>query len=268
MTPKRDPEPRASEPGASEPDPRARFSVRAADYARHRPGYPDAALDFALSSAAGPVATIAADIGAGTGISARWLAARGLQVFAVEPNAAMRAQAVAAPNVTWLAGEAAATGLAAGSVGLVCVAQAFHWFDVEAATAEFARILAPAGRLMLVWNKRVAGHAFTDAYRALMEEFDAEPPVERNRFDPAVIDATGRFFGLRHAAFPNQQLLDVDALLGRTTSVSTVPEAGPRRDDLLRRLVVLHTAHADAEGRVALCYDCHVYTLQRASRRG
>lgn len=47
---------------------------------------------------------LACDIGAGSGRDANWLAAQGWDVIAVEPSAAMRAQAVvnSHPNVTWL----------------------------------------------------------------------------------------------------------------------------------------------------------------------
>ena len=53
-----------------------------------------------------------------------------------------------------VAGTAEALPLAAGSVDAVTVAQAFHWFDAEAAFAELARVLRPGGRVGLIWNAR------------------------------------------------------------------------------------------------------------------
>ena len=41
-----------------------------------------------------------------------------------------------------------------GSVDVVTVAQAFHWFDAPAALAEIARVLRPDGRLAILWNER------------------------------------------------------------------------------------------------------------------
>src|SRR5207247_1259980 len=74
-------------------NPVGRFSGLASDYAAHRPVYPDEAIDFVVARAdLGPLALIV-DIGAGTGISSRLFARRGLQVVGIEPNDEMRAQA-------------------------------------------------------------------------------------------------------------------------------------------------------------------------------
>jgi 2-polyprenyl-3-methyl-5-hydroxy-6-metoxy-1,4-benzoquinol methylase len=71
-------------------NPLDRFSDRAADYVKYRPSYPMAAIDIILEGL-GQTPLVAADIGAGTGISSRLLADRGVRVLAIDPNAAMRA---------------------------------------------------------------------------------------------------------------------------------------------------------------------------------
>ena len=76
--------------------PTTRFSDRAADYVRFRPTYPAEAIDAVVAGLGAPEGLAAADIGAGTGISARLLAERGVGVFAGEPNAALRAAGRAA----------------------------------------------------------------------------------------------------------------------------------------------------------------------------
>ena len=86
----------------------------------------------------------AADVGAGTGISARLLGDRGVRVMAVEPGDAMRAAAAPHPNVRGSVGTAEATGLAPASLDLVLCAQSFHWFRAADALTEFARILEAA----------------------------------------------------------------------------------------------------------------------------
>src|SRR5262245_18241062 len=100
-------------------DPTRRFSDRTQEYVRFRPTYPASAIDHMLAGLSDPSRLIAADIGAGTGISALLLAERGVRVWAVEPNAEMRAAAAPHPHVTWQDGTAEATGLPPGSVDLV-----------------------------------------------------------------------------------------------------------------------------------------------------
>ena len=72
-------------------DPTERFSDRAEAYAKYRPGYPDDMLRFLEVLVAPPAAV--ADIGSGTGILTRELLKSGYDVWAVEPNEAMRTAA-------------------------------------------------------------------------------------------------------------------------------------------------------------------------------
>ena len=124
--------------------------ARGADaYERGRPEYPADALEPLRLS---PDLTVL-DLAAGTGKLTRPLAASGARVIAVEPVAEMRA---ALPSsVETLDGTAESIPLGDGSVDLVTVGQAFHWFDGDAALAEIHRVLRPGGRLALVWNRRV-----------------------------------------------------------------------------------------------------------------
>jgi SAM-dependent methyltransferase len=128
------------------------FDAAAAVYARARPGYPDAALDWLLPTHAREVL----DLGAGTGKLTAQLVARGLAVTAVEPSQRMRAEleAALAACVTALPGRAEDIPLPDASVDVVLVAQAWHWVDPARAVPEVARVLRPGGRLGLVWNRR------------------------------------------------------------------------------------------------------------------
>lgn len=58
-----------------------RFSDRAINYAKYRPSYPPAAIDFILEGLVNTL--VAADIGAGTGIASRLLAQREVRVLAM-----------------------------------------------------------------------------------------------------------------------------------------------------------------------------------------
>lgn len=132
------------------------FDRVAEEYERGRPGYPPEVVT-ALEL---PRGARVADVGAGTGKLTRALAAGGLDVVAVEPLAGMRAAlASAVPRgVEVLAGTAEALPLDDASVDAVTAADAFHWFDVERATPELARVLRPGGALILLTNT-LAGEA-------------------------------------------------------------------------------------------------------------
>ena len=127
------------------------FGAAADVYERGRPSYPAAALDWLLP----PHAARVLDLGAGTGKLTRDLAARGLDVVAVEPSDGMRAElSRGLPGVTVLAGTAESIPLDSASVDAVLVAQAWHWVDPSRAVPEVARVLRPGGRLGLLWNCR------------------------------------------------------------------------------------------------------------------
>lgn len=240
-----------------------RFDDRAYDYVRYRPSYPAGAVDCILDGLGPPGQIVAADVGAGTGISARLLAERGVRVLAIEPGAVMRGAAAAHPQVTWVGGTAEATGLGSGAVGLVVTAQAFHWFRPPEALAEFARILAPSGRLAIMWNRRSTTDPLTAAYRQAILDVGGEVAVERMPFDPGVVAGSGRFSPVERAAFPNAQRLDLDGFIGRARSSSHVPKAGEAGERLLSMLRDLHARHADAEGFVRLIYETEVFLARK-----
>lgn len=246
-----------------EQNPTSRFSDRAADYVKYRPTYPREAIDFVLAGLEA-ARIVAADVGAGTGISTRLLAERGVRVIAIEPNDAMRAAAEPHANVEWRAGTAEATGLADASVDLVLCAQAFHWFREVEALDEFARVLRPRGRVALVWNNRDFEDPFTAGYREVVLAASGNHPAEAREFDAGLIQRHRKFGAFRKFETPSEQVLDAAGLLGRATSASYVPKEGALFEELKRGLTALHGRFADGEGLVRLRYQTKVYVAERA----
>jgi SAM-dependent methyltransferase len=234
--------------------PTERFSDRAQDYARHRPAYPEAAIDAVLDGLGDPAALAAADVGAGTGISSRLLADRGVRVAAVEPNAAMRAAAAPHPRVTWLDGTAERTGLPDAAADLVLCAQAFHWFEPRSTLAEFRRVLRPGARVALVWNVRDRTDPATDAYSAAVDDAMRSGEAASPGIDPHALDGVTGLRPLAPLVCPWGQSLDGDGLVGRFLSASYVPKSGPGHQRLVEGIRALHARFADPAGRIRIVY--------------
>lgn len=161
------------------------FGTAADGYQQYRPGYPPEAIRLAVGDThevgdAGNFTVL--DLGAGTGKLTAALVENGWKVIAVEPDAAMlSALRAAAPQATALAGSAEQIPLPDASVDVIAVGQAMHWFDLDTALPEMARVLRPAGRLAALWNVDDVSHPFTAAFQR-----------ERDRTVRPVGGATGR----------------------------------------------------------------------------
>ena len=122
------------------------FSGHASVYASFRPSYPPALFDFvaSLPSRHG----LAWDCATGNGQAAMGLAERFERVIATDGSAEQLAHAMPHPKVEYRQALAEQSGLDAGSVDLVTVATALHWFDFDRFYAEVDRVLAPGGALV------------------------------------------------------------------------------------------------------------------------
>lgn len=243
-------------------NPLERFSDRAEDYALYRPSYPPKAIDSILKGLSAPSQLIAADIGAGTGISSRLLADRGIKVMAIEPNAAMRQAAKPHSLVKFQDGNAENTKLKNNSVDLVTCFQAFHWFNPEPTLKEFARILKPRGRLAAVWNNRDKQDEFTAEYSHLtttVSNNQSELRYGTERF----LRETSLFSTVTQVTFPYQQALDSLGLVGRAMSTSYIPKTGKAKEQFIARLYKLYDKYRDEQGLVYLQYQTNVYFNSR-----
>jgi SAM-dependent methyltransferase len=129
------------------------FAKLARQYARYRPQYPISL--YARLAGLAPAHTLAWDCATGNGQAAAGLAGFFRRVVASDASAGQLAQARPDLRVCYLAASAEHVPLAAQLVDLVTVAQAVHWFDLEAFYAEVRRVLRPGG-ILAVWGYHFA----------------------------------------------------------------------------------------------------------------
>jgi SAM-dependent methyltransferase len=277
-------------------DSTTRFSDRVEDYVKYRPHYPREILPYLHEKYSFGSSWDVADIGSGTGISTELFLNNGNRVFAVEPNAEMRAKAEQLLEVgrvpkaegrDWsdgkggersggeepggsgegpcgvfvsIDGTAETTGLAAGSVRLVVAGQAFHWFDAVKSRAEFVRILRPGGIVVLIWNERLADTAFEKAYDALIELHGKDYKTSNHR--NITEERIGSFYrpgGYELQQFSNEQRFDFEGLKGRLLSSSYMPKSGAGYASMLQDLQQLFDQFRQ-DGRVRVGYHTNVYS--------
>jgi SAM-dependent methyltransferase len=129
------------------------FSRVAGQYASNRPRYPDALFTWLASVV--PSHGLAWDAGCGSGQASTALAAHFERVVATDASGEQLAAAERHVRVRYAEARELNPELANGSVDLVTVAQAVHWFDRPLFWAEAQRVLAPDG-VLAVWTYGVA----------------------------------------------------------------------------------------------------------------
>ncbi len=121
------------------------FSAQAADYAKFRPGYAREFFDYLVSIA--PSRQLAWDCGTGNGQAALGLALVFDRVIATDASEKQISKAQPHERVEYHVAPAEDSAMDSGSVDLIMVAQALHWFDLDRFYAETQRVLKPDGVL-------------------------------------------------------------------------------------------------------------------------
>ncbi|MCL6557023.1 MAG: methyltransferase domain-containing protein [Burkholderiales bacterium] len=174
-----------------------------ADAYLKRPDYADAAIDAMLSIAGAEKGDKVCDVGAGVAHLTLMLAARGLDIVAVEPNDAMRAHGIKRTeklaNVRWHEGTGEATGQPAQAFDMVTFGSSFNVCDRQQALKETARILKPRGWFACMWNHRHLEDPIQAQIEAIIKERVPGYSYGTRREDQTeVIDASGLFGPVVH----------------------------------------------------------------------
>jgi len=156
------------------------FNKQAGQYALFRPSYPPELYHYLRGLCL--VGEAAYDVGTGNGQCAVDLAKHFQKVYASDLSEEQIANALPHERVQYFVAPAHKSPLAAGSVDLVTVATAVHWFDFDLFYAEVKRLLKSEG-LLAIWaygwheceNPEIT-KIFNEIGQGLLAPFWSDPP--------------------------------------------------------------------------------------------
>jgi SAM-dependent methyltransferase len=233
------------------PVPALSFGGVAEAYDRARPSYPAEAAAWL----AGLDHAHVLELGAGTGKLTEQLVAQGHQVVATDPLAAMLRLLVARlPDTPVAVAAAERIPLRARSVDTVVGAQTFHWWDLERALPEIARVLRPGGHLALAWNLRDERIPWVRRLGQLIGTQDRDN-------DPTHPLLASNLFGfVESATFRFWQPLDRPRLRDLVLSRSNIAVLGDvERERVLRKVDELYAAYGRGADGMLLPYVTRCY---------
>ncbi len=243
------------------------FDGAAETYDRGRPGFPPEAVARLVDVLRIAAGVRVLDLAAGTGKLTRMLAPTGAELVAVEPLDGMRARLEdSLPGVRALAGTAEAIPLPDASVDAVTAAQAFHWFDGNVALGEIHRVLAPGGRLGLLWNVREA-EDWVARLGEIIEPHRGTAPRYQSGAWRTAFEETALFTPLTAERFSHVHEADAQGVVDRVLSISFIAalteEEREQVEEQVRRLLAEHPETRDRE-TVRLRYRTDVFWCERA----
>jgi SAM-dependent methyltransferase len=244
-----------------------RFSDRVDNYVKYRPGYPGSVISHLSEIGILNGNSVIADIGSGTGLSAKMFLENGNVVFGIEPNKEMREAGEhfleAYPNYHSIDATAEKTTLADHSVDVVVAGQAFHWFDRANAKKEFQRILKPGGYVVLIWNdRRTDSSDFLKSYDDLLKMFGTDYNKVNHRNVNLNEEVFDEFFGKgkwKTFSIDNFQEFNFEGLKGRLFSSSYVPAEDHPDSAFMVSVLKKIFARYQENGMVKIEYDTRVY---------
>ena len=150
----------------------------------------------------------------------------------------------ALPDTPALLGSAEQIPLPDNAVDTVLVAQAWHWFDPERATAEIVRVLHPGGRLGVLWNTR-------DERSGWVRDFGRIVGLEHDR-DRATVDLPTSFTDVATHQVQWTNYITRDALIdyvaSRSYCITSPAEVRTRTLENVRELLDTHPALVNSTG--------------------
>jgi ubiquinone/menaquinone biosynthesis C-methylase UbiE len=206
-----------------------------------RPDYADTAIDAMLLISGVKDNEKVCDIGAGVAHLTLMLARRGIDVVAIEPNDAMRANGIkrtqGMPNVRWQEGTAEKTGQPSQSCGMVTFGSSFNVCNRQIALAETARILKPEGWFACLWNHRKLDDPIQEGIEEIIKNKVPDYGYGTRREDQTeIIESSGLF----------NTVLHLNSCITHVQTVKECVEAWRSHATLQRQAEVIFDAIIDA----------------------
>jgi SAM-dependent methyltransferase len=237
------------------------FGSMADAYDRGRPSFPREAVEWLVGKQPATVL----EVGAGTGKLTEQLVALGHDVHATEPAQEMldilRRNL---PDTRTTRASAEELPVPDRSVDVVVAAQSFHWFDLERALPEIARVLRPGGHLALVWNLRNEKIPWVRKLGALIGNQEL---LAKDIAEPLV--HSGLFGFVEDATFPfwqdvNRETIQ-DLVLSRS-NIALLDDDG--REAKLAEVLAFYDDYGRGMDGMRLPYDSHCYRAVVVERPG
>ena len=198
------------------------FSKQASEYTRYRPHYPAPLFEYLAELVIDH--QLAWDCATGSGQAALGLVKYFEKIIASDASDEQIANAVAHDRITYVVAPAEKTEITSGSVDLIVVAQALHWFDLDRFYAEVRRV-SQEGGVLAVWSysllrissaiDRVLDHFYTNVVGPFW-------PPERKLVDDKYQSISFPFEELVAPLFKMEARWNLDRLVGYLGTWSSV----------------------------------------------
>lgn len=233
------------------------FGDDAEGYDSARPSYPDALIEYLVAD--NP--KLVADIGCGTGIAGRLLAARGCNVIGVEPDERMAA--VASRHGIEVAVTTFETWQPTDTFDLATAAQSWHWVDRKVGPTKAAAILREGGRFAAFWNSYHLPAEMVKRFLRIYEDLapelldfsislgliQADNPFGDNRYANDLA-ASGLFTDVGRRSFWNTREYDATGWINEIETHSDHHALDPARKQAVFSAV--HSAIEDSGGTMTV----------------
>jgi SAM-dependent methyltransferase len=236
------------------------FSGHADDYARFRPDYP--ADLFGWLAGISPTQQLAWDCACGNGQAALGLASEFRQVVATDASENQIQKALAHDRVDYRVAPAEHSGLESASVDLITVAQALHWFDLDAFYLEAKRVLRTGG-VLAVWSyglARISPELDAVVHHLYQDLVGPYWPMERRLVESGYSEIDFPFREIEPKPFAMESAWSLEMLSGylRTWSAVKRYQADKGEDPVLLVLPALEKAWGDSTAARLICWPLNL----------